>query len=204
MYGRRLGRPDAGGLVLPADGQPWRLEPGAGGSLDEVTAVPCPQVTAPLEPGQVRVAVRAAGVNFRDVLIGLGMYPGAGALGSEVAGVVTETGPGVTGVAAGDRVMGITGGGFGPVAVADARALAVVPAGWSWAQAAAVPVAYATAWYGLADLAGLRAGQRLLVHAATGGVGHGRGGDRPSPGRGGIRDRVARQAPAAGRDGPGR
>ena len=57
-----------------------------------------------------------------------------------------------------------------------------------------MPVAFGTAWYALVDLAGLRAGQRLLVHAATGGVGHGGGGDRPAPGRGGVRDRVARQA----------
>ena len=92
-------------------------------------------------------------------------------MGSEVAGVVTETGPGVTRLAAGDRVMGLAAGGFGPVAVTDARLLAPVPAGWSFAPAAAVPVAFLTAWYGLVDLAGARAGQRLLVHAAAGGVG---------------------------------
>ena len=54
----------------------------------------CPQAAAPLAAGQVRVAVRAAGLNFRDVLIALGMYPGGGLLGSEVAGVVAEAGPG--------------------------------------------------------------------------------------------------------------
>jgi NADPH:quinone reductase-like Zn-dependent oxidoreductase/acyl carrier protein len=68
-------------------------------------------------------------------------------------------------------VLGLAGGGFGPVAVADARVLARVPAGWLWARAASVPVAFTTAWYGLVDLAGARPGQRLLVHAATGGVG---------------------------------
>ena len=92
-------------------------------------------------------------------------------MGSEIAGVVTETGPGVTGLAAGDRVLGLADGGFGPVAVTDARLLAPVPAGWSFAQAAAVPVAFPTAWYALVDLAGARPGQRLLVHAAAGGVG---------------------------------
>ena len=99
------------------------------------------------------------------------MYPGAAVIGSEVAGVVTETGPGVTGLAAGDRVLGLAAGGFGPVAVTDARLLVPVPAGWSFAQAASVPVAFVTAWYALVDLAGARAGQRLLVHAAAGGVG---------------------------------
>ena len=97
--------------------------------------------------------------------------PGAGVIGLEVAGVVTGTGPGVTGVVAGDRVLGLACGGFGPVAVADARLVARIPAGWSFAQAAAVPVAFTTAWYALTDLAGARAGQRLLVHAAAGGVG---------------------------------
>ena len=63
---------------------------------------------APLAAGQVRVGLRAAGVNFRDVLNALGMYPGeAGLLGLEGAGVVLETGPGVTGLAAGDLVMGL-------------------------------------------------------------------------------------------------
>ena len=126
---------------------------------------------APLAAGQVRVAVRAAGLNFRDVLISLGMYPGEGVPGSEIAGVVTGTGPGVCGLAPGDRVLGMADGGFGPVVVTDARLLVPIPAGWSFATAAAVPVAFATAWYGLVDLARARAGQRLLVHAATGGVG---------------------------------
>ena len=104
-------------------------------------------------------------------------------MGSEVAGVVLETGPGVAGLAAGDRVLGMAAGGFGPVAVTDARLLAPIPAGWSFAQAAAVPVAFATAWYALVDLAGARAGQRLLVHAAAGGVGMAAVAHRPAPGR---------------------
>ncbi len=118
------------------------------------------------------MAVRAAGLNFRDVLIGLGMYPDPGAvMGGEVAGVVLEAGPGVRGLAAGDRVLGMASGCFGPVAVTDARLVARVPEGWGFAAAAGVPVAFLTAWYGLVDLGGARAGQRLLVHAATGGVG---------------------------------
>ena len=169
VLGRRLARP-AGGLVPPPEG-PWRLGPGEGGTLDGLALVPCPEAAGPLAAGQVRVAVRAAGVNFRDVLIALGVYPGAALLGGEIAGVVTGTGPGVAGLAAGDRVLGIAAGGFGPAAVTDARMVVPVPAGWSFAAAASVPVAFATAWYGLGDLAGARAGQRLLVHAATGGVG---------------------------------
>jgi acyl transferase domain-containing protein/NADPH:quinone reductase-like Zn-dependent oxidoreductase/acyl carrier protein len=169
-HARRLARP-AGGLTPPNDGGPWRLEAAGRGTLDGLALARCPQAAGPLGAGQVRVAVRAAGVNFRDVLIGLDMYPGEPLLGSEVAGVVAETGPGVSGLAAGDRVLGIAGGGFGPVAVTDARLLAPMPDGWSFAKAAAVPVAFATAWLGLVDLAAAAADQRVLVHAATGGVG---------------------------------
>ncbi|XRQ09183.1 SDR family NAD(P)-dependent oxidoreductase [Actinomadura welshii] len=143
-----------------------------GGTVDGIALVPCPEAAAPLEPGQVRLGVRAAGLNFRDVLNTLGMYPGdPGALGAEAAGVVTETGPGVTGIAVGDRVMGLVPGGFGPVAVADARLLVPIPHGWTYAQAATVPVAFLTAYYGLHDLAGLGEGESVLVHAAAGGVG---------------------------------
>jgi NADPH:quinone reductase-like Zn-dependent oxidoreductase len=92
-------------------------------------------------------------------------------MGSEIAGVVLETGPGVTRFAAGDHVFGISDGGFGPVAVADEAALVRKPADWSFALAASVPVAFLTAWHALVELAGARAGQRLLVHAAAGGVG---------------------------------
>uniref|UniRef100_UPI001CEDE05C alcohol dehydrogenase catalytic domain-containing protein n=1 Tax=Streptomyces sp. HPF1205 TaxID=2873262 RepID=UPI001CEDE05C len=69
-----------------------------------------------------RVAVRAAGVNFRDVLSALGMYPGpAGLLGGEGSGVVVEVGPGVSDLTVGDRVLGMFGGGYGTLAVADTR-----------------------------------------------------------------------------------
>ena len=170
MLARRVARP-AAGLAPPGGGVAWRLEAGGAGTLDGLALAACPQAAAPLGAGQVRVAVRAAGLNFRDVLISLGMYPGGGVMGSEVAGVVTEAGPGVTGLAAGDRVLGLVAGGLGPVAVSDARLLVPVPAGWTFARAAAVPVAFATAWYGLVDLAAARPGQKLLVHAGTGGVG---------------------------------
>ncbi|MGK5636989.1 type I polyketide synthase [Streptomyces sp. URMC 126] len=166
--GRRLSRP-SGGLVVP-EGL-WRLEPDAGGSLDGLVAGESPGAGDPLEAGQVRVAVRTAGLNFRDVLIGLGMYPGGGVLGSEIAGTVIETGPEVSGLVVGDRVMGVAAGGFGPVVVTDARQLTRIPDGWSYADAAAVPSAFMTAWYALVELAGARAGQRVLVHAAAGGVG---------------------------------
>ncbi|MFE5533456.1 SDR family NAD(P)-dependent oxidoreductase, partial [Embleya sp. NPDC056538] len=160
-------------LVPPAPGsdQAWRIESGTAGTPDDLVVAAHPAASAPLAAGQVRVAVRAAGVNFRDVLITLGMYPGRAVVGAEAAGVVVEVGPGVSDPAVGDRVMGLFEGAFGPLAVADRRLLARVPAGWSFAQAASVPVVFLTALYGLHDLAGLRSGESVLVHAATGGVG---------------------------------
>ncbi|WP_461001206.1 alcohol dehydrogenase catalytic domain-containing protein, partial [Streptomonospora sediminis] len=134
--------------------------------------VPAPEADRELASGEVRVAVRAAGLNFRDVLNGLGMYPGeAGAMGVEYAGVVTETGPGVADLAVGDRVLGMGEGTFGPCTVADRRMLAAIPADWDFARAASVPSVFATAFYGLRDLADLRAGERVLVHSGAGGVG---------------------------------
>ncbi|MGW0517176.1 type I polyketide synthase [Crossiella sp. NPDC003009] len=126
----------------------------------------------PLGAGQVRIAVRAAGLNFRDVLIALGMVPERNVtMGAEGAGVVIETGPGVTDLAPGDRVMGYFNGAFGPEAVADRRLLALMPEGWTFAQAAAVPMVYLTAYYGLVDLGRLQPGESVLIHAAAGGVG---------------------------------
>ena len=164
----RGGPPDAD---LP-DGD-WRLHLTGSGTLDDIGVVPVEEAEpAPLAPGEVRVALRAAGLNFRDVLLALGMVPDdARPLGGEAAGVVLDVGPGVTGLAPGDRVMGLMSGGIGPVTVTDRRMLARMPSGWSFAEAAATPVVYLTAYYGLADLAGLRAGESVLVHAAAGGVG---------------------------------
>ncbi|MFF3110112.1 SDR family NAD(P)-dependent oxidoreductase [Kitasatospora sp. NPDC057904] len=157
-------------LSVPA-APAWRLDSG-GGTLDGLALVPHPEAEQPLGPGQVRVAVRAAGLNFRDVLNALGMYPGeAGPLGVEGAGVVTEVGSAVTSVAPGDRVLGMVFGGIGPVAVTDERMVARIPDGWSFPQAASVPAVFLTAYYALSALAKLRPGQSVLVHAAAGGVG---------------------------------
>ena len=160
------------GLVVPTGVEAWRLDSEGEGTLDGLVFVERTDVTAGLGANEVRVGLRAAGVNFRDVLNVLGMYPGdAGLLGLEGAGVVLEVGAGVADLAPGDRVMGMFTGAFGPVAVADRRLVARVPEGWSFAEAATVPVVYLTAYYGLVDLAGLQPGESVLIHAAAGGVG---------------------------------
>nr|WP_053171082.1 type I polyketide synthase [Streptomyces sp. SBT349] len=159
-------------LTPPAGATAWRLEAGERGTLEHLALVPCDAGTVPLAAGEVRVAVRVAGMNFRDLLNTLGVLPpGAGHLGHEGAGVVAEVGPGVEDLAPGDRVMGMWPGAFGPLAVADRRLLARVPGSWSFAQAATVPLAFLTAYHGLVGLAEARRGETVLVHAAAGGVG---------------------------------
>ncbi|SER43144.1 type I polyketide synthase [Actinokineospora terrae] len=155
------------GLAVP--GLPWRLDITERGTLDNLVLTP----VTPRELGdrEVRVEVRAAGLNFRDVLNALGMYPGEVDLGGETAGVVTEVGPRVTGFQAGDRVLGLVTGAIGTEAITDERLLAPIPACWSFVTAAAIPVVYATAYYGLVDLADLQPGESVLIHAAAGGVG---------------------------------
>ncbi|MGQ0838459.1 SDR family NAD(P)-dependent oxidoreductase, partial [Actinokineospora sp.] len=173
VHSGRLARLGSGPALVPPSGTPWRLDTRRRGSLGELTLVPCPDVLAPLTGRQIRVRVAAAGVNFRDVLSALGMYPGAVvSLGAEAAGVVVGIGPEVTRLRLGDRVMGVVGDGFGTVLVADdERTFIRVPQGWSWDVAASVPVVFLTAYFGLVDLAGLRPGEKVLIHAGAGGVG---------------------------------
>ncbi|MEO6085972.1 MAG: SDR family NAD(P)-dependent oxidoreductase, partial [Umezawaea sp.] len=172
VHAPRLTRLASGPTLVPPVGSPWRLSTAGEGSLDELVLAPCPEVLEPLAGRQVRVAVRAAGVNFRDVLNALGMYPGeAGLFGAEAAGVVVDVGPETSELRVGDRVAGMLFGGFGPVGVVDERYLARVPDGWSWDEAASVPLVFLTAYYALVDLAGVRPGEKVLVHAGAGGVG---------------------------------
>src|SRR5690625_1208485 len=100
-------------------GAVWRLDTREPGTLTEVVPVPAPEAVAPLGAGEVRVAVRAAGVNFRDVVVALGLVEGETGMGIEGAGTVTEVGADVADLVLGDRVMGMFEGAFGPMAVAD-------------------------------------------------------------------------------------
>jgi polyketide synthase 7/polyketide synthase 12 len=169
---RRLTRAETADTLVPPAGEAcWRLDTRAMGTLEGLALVPAPQAARPLEEGQVRVEVRAAGLNFRDVLMALGMFPGEIDICHEGAGVVTEVGPGVLDLAPGDRVMGVFPGAGAPVAVAERFALARMPAGWTYQQAAAVPAVYLTAYYAFTELIELRPGDAVLIHAAAGGVG---------------------------------
>ena len=125
---------------------------------------------------QVVIDVEAAGCNFFDILLVQGKYQMKPAFpftpGAEVAGVVRELGPGVTGVAIGDRVFaGLALGAFAERVAVPVAALHRMPAGMSFPEAAAFPVVYPTSYAALVLRANLRAGETLLVHAAAGGVG---------------------------------
>ncbi len=130
----------------------------------------------PPGPGQIEVAVRASSINFADVLVAFGRYPAFDGLlpqlGTDFAGMVTAVGPGVTDHRVGDHVGGISPNGcWSSFVTCDARLATAIPSGLTEAQAAAVTTAHATAWYGLNDLARIRAGDKVLIHSATGGVG---------------------------------
>lgn len=149
----------------------WRLATLGNGTLDSrnIALRPWAESQRPLEPGQVRLGLRCSGVNFRDLLIALG-DPADYDVGLEGSGVVLEVADDVLGFAPGDRVLGQFFG-AGPVVIADNRKIVRVPSGWSYAQAASIPAAFLTAYYTLAHLAHVSAGERVLVHAATGGFG---------------------------------
>ncbi len=165
-YAARLARADLAGVGE----QPVRLEQAAPGVLDSLALRP--MTRRPPEPGEVEVRVRAAGLNFRDVLGALGMYPGdAGPPGGECAGTVVAVGEGVEGLAPGQDVVALAPGSLSSFVTVRAELVAPKPANLTFEEAASVPVAFLTARMALEGLAGLREGERVLVHAASGGVG---------------------------------
>src|ERR1700743_1833289 len=140
----------------------------------------------PPSPGQVRIAVRAAGVNFADHLARVGLYPDApkvpSVVGYEVAGTIEAVGDGVDPARIGERVLaGTRFGGYAEIVNASADDTVALPESMSFEQGAAVPVNYATAWAALHGYGSLRRGGRVLIHAAAG-----RGGAPATPFREGA------------------
>jgi candicidin polyketide synthase FscE len=147
----------------------FRLEKSPAGDLSGLRFVARERVEP--GPGEVELRVDATGLNFRDVMTALGFDLGTSSpLGLEASGVVVRVGPGATS-SPGDRVMVVSGGCFAPYVTVDERRTSPIPAGWTALQAAGAPVAYLTAWYGLVVLGGLKSGEKVLIHAAAGGVG---------------------------------
>jgi len=134
------------------------------------------QADPTLGPGEVRIAVAAAGVNFADVMARMGLYADAPktpcVVGYEVAGTILELGEGVDGLVNGQRVLaGTKFGGYASQVVVPVSDVVPLPDELSFEQGAAVPVNYATAWAGLIGYGSLQPGERVLVHSAGGGVG---------------------------------
>jgi alcohol dehydrogenase len=150
----------------------WRIH--RAGSLDRLRRE-TEELGAP-PSGHARVAVGAVGLNFADVAACLGLYSatpkGAFVPGLEFAGTVEAVADGAIGLAPGDRVIGLTRfGGYATLVDADARYLHPLPAGWSFADGAALPVQAITAWYAISELGACKPGHDVLVHSAAGGVG---------------------------------
>jgi NADPH:quinone reductase len=142
--------------------------------LDQLTLAEVPARTP--GPGEVLIAVHAAGVNFMDGLIAQGKYQTRPPLpfspGAEVAGTVRQVGAGVSGISPGMRVLAATGhGGFAEEALAPAPAVMALPEGMDFATAASFPIVYGTSHHALKERGQLRAGETLLVLGAAGGVG---------------------------------
>jgi acyl transferase domain-containing protein/NADPH:quinone reductase-like Zn-dependent oxidoreductase/SAM-dependent methyltransferase/acyl carrier protein len=152
---------------------PLRLESRERGRLDTLRFAPFE--LPPCNQGQVLIEVKAAGMNFRDVLKSLALYPGdapdARIFGDEVAGIVKEVGSDVTHVAPGDRVFGLAVFGIATHVIARAGDVRRIPADLTFEAAATLPVVFMTAWHALRNVARLREGERVLVHAGAGGVG---------------------------------
>jgi acyl transferase domain-containing protein/NADPH:quinone reductase-like Zn-dependent oxidoreductase/short-subunit dehydrogenase len=170
-YGARLvPAAEAASGHQPATDGPVRLAVAERGTLRGLRLRASPR--RPPAPGEVEIRVRATGLNFRDVLNALGMYPGdAGPLGLECAGEVTAVGPGVPDLTVGQRVLAFAPASFGTYTTVTAPRVVPLPDQLSYREAATIPVAFLTASYGLHHLAQLRPGDRVLIHAAAGGVG---------------------------------
>jgi acyl transferase domain-containing protein/NADPH:quinone reductase-like Zn-dependent oxidoreductase len=159
LRGRREEKPDG----------PYRLGM-ARGDIDGLRIEPIER-RAPGE-GEVEIEVEATGLNFKDVLNLLGMYPGdPGPLGGECAGRIVAVGPGVTAFQIGDDVIAVQGGSFASHVVARAHLVAPRPEGVGPEEGASFAIAFMTAEFCLGHVARLKRGERVLVHAAAGGVG---------------------------------
>jgi len=162
----------------PADQvQAYRLEIDAPGVLERLALREA--LRRPPGRGEVEIAIETAAVNFRDVQLALGVIPAPPAtrgwngppLGSECAGRIVAVGDGVEGFRPGDLVIAAGDGAFASHMTTRAWFVAPWPLGWTAAEAACLPVVFVTAWYALSELGRLSGGERVLVHAAAGGVG---------------------------------
>jgi 1-acyl-sn-glycerol-3-phosphate acyltransferase len=181
-YVRRLRRVDVDALAprpqsATAEKTEWRAAIGTRGSLASLQVKQFRP--SRLEPDQVQIAVKAASLNFRDVMLAMGGIPGLEDemsfghrnLGSDCAGVVTAVGEKVRDIRPGDAVLGMAPGSICSVTSTSELLVVRKPDTLGFEEAASIPTTFLTAFYALVRLAALRKGERVLIHAATGGVG---------------------------------
>jgi acyl transferase domain-containing protein/thioesterase domain-containing protein/acyl carrier protein len=157
----------------PPQAPAYRLEIPPSGVLDALAPIAVPR--RPPGSDEVEIAVYAAALNFRDVMKCLGIYPLGtdrdSLLGDECAGRIVALGARVRGFAIGEAVIANGAGCFASHVTVRASSVIAKPPAMNFAQAATVPVAFMTAWYALHELGRIGAGSRVLIHAASGGVG---------------------------------
>jgi len=160
-------------LVEAAPGQPFRVMVATPGLLDTLVA----QSIERSKPGagEVEIRVKATGLNFMNVMAALGVLPGypngVGPLGIECAGEIVALGADVANFKMGDEVVAIAFNCLGSYVIADARLVTPKPTHLNFEEAASIPIVFLTAFYALSQLGRLAAGERVLIHAAAGGVG---------------------------------
>jgi NADPH:quinone reductase-like Zn-dependent oxidoreductase/acyl carrier protein len=165
------------GSGVPSDNDAFALELMPQGGIDSLYLGATNR--KPPSHNEVEIGVRAAGLNFRDVLWSMGMIPeealekgfSGPTIGMECVGEILRVGAGVTGFKEGDRVVAFASSCFASHATTDAGSVALMPAGIDFPEAATIPTAFLTAYYALDHLAHLTAGETVLIHGAAGGVG---------------------------------
>ena len=166
---RRVARLVRATLPQRASRTPQRLLAGRSGVLEDLRLVSLTR--RPPGPNEVEIEVHATGLNFRDVLNALGMRADEQPLGGECAGRIASVGAGVTGLQQGDAVVAVCADCFASFVTTSSELVLPKPSGVSFEEAAGIPIAFLTAKHALFEVAGLKAGERVLIHAAAGGVG---------------------------------
>ena len=180
MLFRQLRRPAAPAAareflqsVRVGDGHNFKFMPSGPGVIDSFKAIAMPRRRP--GPGEVEVEVHAASLNFRDLMIVLGLYPQMhnqrSVMGTDWSGRIVAIGEGVHRLRLGDEVIGLVAAGFSPYVTFSERRVVCKPRCLSFQAASTIPTVYLTAWYALKHLGRLHEGERVLIHSATGGVG---------------------------------
>ncbi|KAM5349407.1 hypothetical protein ACJ41O_005912 [Fusarium nematophilum] len=149
-------------------GRRLKMAVGTHGALDSLYFKD--EADLPLADDEIEIKVGATGMNFKDVVIAMGQISSP-YIGVECSGTVSRIGAKVSSLSIGDRVCAMSLGAYSTFARCPATSAAVIPSSMSFETAASIPVVYSTAYYGIVDLARLEPGERILIHAASGGVG---------------------------------